>query len=110
MLLVTAAASGADILLLVYDVRHGRFVLMRAVEDWPLGDPAPSPGFVGYAIDASGDVALIERDAGVDTLRLRTAAAAARSTRRPTIGDLALAGGSVTWSSDGQARAAPLSG
>ncbi|HEX4108367.1 MAG TPA: hypothetical protein VHX88_09555 [Solirubrobacteraceae bacterium] len=95
--------------LYVYDVDQRRFLLDAPVEAWPVDTPAASPGFGGYAIDAAGDVAwILENVGGGDHLVVQTASGEHTLDTAPSITAVAIAGGEVTWTADGQARSAPL--
>jgi hypothetical protein len=91
----------------------GHRLLSTTVDNFFDGEAAQLPGFDGYVIDASGDVAWIETNANgvadsTETLFLRTAAGEQTLAAATSITDLALANGQVTWQANGTPASAQL--
>ena len=92
----------------------GRQLLGTSVENWPLGRQQPTPGFDGYAIDATGDVAWVETNAngtaGTGETLFAKAAAGPKHTLATgeKISQLAFAKGALSWADDGSSASAPF--
>jgi hypothetical protein len=91
----------------------GHRLLSTTVDNFFDGDAAQLPGFDGYVIDASGDVAWIETNANgvadsTETLFVQTAAGEQTLATATSITDLAIANGEVTWEANGIPASAQL--
>ena len=120
MLITEGGGFGSTGVLFVFDVRSGKQWFHSQVQFSTDYIPSPYASFVGYALDAAGDVAWIENagergispegSTGSDYLRLRTA----RGTRvldiAPAISSVAIGGGEVTWVAGGISHSTPILG
>jgi hypothetical protein len=104
--------DGSTSTLLVF-AANGQRLLDTTVANLLDGEPQPLPGFDGYVIDATGDVAWVETNAnGVagsgETLFLETAAGQQTLATAPSITGVSIAGGEVAWQAGGVPGSAPL--
>ena len=120
MLITEGGGFGSTGVLFVFDVRSGKQWFHSQVQFSTDYIPSPYASFVGYALDAAGDVAWIEnagetrippeQSTESDYLRLRTA----RGTRvldiAPAISSVAIGGGEVTWVAGGISHSTPIVG
>jgi hypothetical protein len=97
--------------LLVFEA-NGRKLIGARVEKWPLGRAQPTPGFDGYTVDATGDVAWVETNAGGKAHTGETLLEKAPNRREQTLArgtaitQLDFGHGSLTWVNDGHSASA----